>query len=166
MERRRGLWHWVGAGLSRLHQRSIFFRPHTQVLDPFVKPGSFNCARGHFRQRPHCIRAAKCTKTFLVSGADVRITRIRSCAQTRQYELSDEISLIQDINLRVCGKIPSVTDVAEYRIDGGLAGVSTILDPQVLADCCQIVTSHSGQKRLVSLRDWLHAQKRRLDHEL
>src|SRR5262249_42422678 len=103
------LRHWTDTGFPSVHQCPILLWSHPEVFDPFVKPGGFECARGHLGDRCRGVGSTQSTKTLLGHRTDVWVAGIRCCAQPREDEECDEVGLIKHVHMRVRGKISTIT---------------------------------------------------------
>ena len=87
---------------------------------------------------------------------DIRITRIRRCADLVQHKPSDQIRLIKHVHVGVRGQIAAVADEPEAWIKAQFpARVSPILNELVLLDRGHEVsaaTAHGQERPLCWLR--------------
>src|ERR1700675_3161814 len=93
----------------RMHQGSIFLRPHSQVLYPLVEPDAFECPRSHFSERRRGVWPAQRAESFFGPRADIGITRIRRRAYPRQDQEGGKVPLIEYVHVGIRCEVPAVS---------------------------------------------------------
>src|ERR1043166_9142762 len=96
--------------------------------------------------------------------------RIWRCSNARQNQQGDEVSLIQNIDMRISCEVSTITVISKRWVKRQVAPrVAAVLDQLVFGDGSHEVASTPDairQERLVLLRKKLTAVECRLNHKL
>src|SRR5271157_3801714 len=160
---------WMSVSKVRLHQGPVLLRPHPQVYDPLVAPGGFERSRSHFRDRPRSVWPSKGAEAVFRQRADIGVTRVQRCANPREHEEGDKVSLMEHIHMGIRGEVSTLPDEpVRWVILQLLTRREAVLDALVVADRGQVVgpAFAYGEKPLQLLAEGLRTEKRRLEHEL
>ena len=106
----------------RLQQGANLFRALTQVDNPLVEPGGFQCPRCHLRERPHSVyraslRAAKGAEAMLGSRVDIGVAGVDRRADARKHQDGGKVRLMECVHVRVSSQVAAHAHVAVYRIE-------------------------------------------------
>src|SRR5260370_9737860 len=110
-------WIELRSGHHHMHQAAEGFGPQRAMDEPLLIPDGLQRTRRDLGDERLDVWCAESAEALLICRGDIRIPRVKWCADIDQIKTGVEVGLEPHIDMDVGGEIASIAAIASHRTD-------------------------------------------------